>query len=62
MDNFFGGFFNAGNLLQDILVLGLFLVTARVMTYYSLKFFNYTPAHSVPRYKEKFRGTERYYR
>ena len=42
MDNFFGGFFNAGNLLQDILVLGLFLVTARVMTYYSLKFFNYT--------------------
>lgn len=42
MDSFFGGFFNAGNLLQDILVLGVFLVAARIMTYYSLKFFNYT--------------------
>ena len=40
MDSFFGGFFNAGNLLQDILVLGVFLVAARIMTYYSLKFFH----------------------
>jgi len=41
MDSFFGGYFNSGNLLQDVLVLGLFLVTARVLTYFSLRFFNY---------------------
>lgn len=41
MGSFFGGYFNAGNLLQDVLVLGAFLVTARVLTYFSLRFFNY---------------------
>ena len=39
---FFGGRFNKQNELQDILVLALFLVTARVTTFYALKKFNFS--------------------
>lgn len=39
---FFGGRFNADNELQDILVLALFLVSARVLTFYALKKFNFS--------------------
>ena len=39
---FFGGRFNQDNQLQDVLVLALFLVTARVMTFYALKNFNFS--------------------
>ena len=39
---FFGGRFNIDNELQDILVLALFLVTARVMTFFALKYFNFS--------------------
>lgn len=41
---FFGGRFNKQNELQDILVLALFLVSARVMTFYALKKFNFSNA------------------
>jgi len=39
---FFGGKFNNDNELQDILVLALFLVVARVTTFFALRKFNYT--------------------
>ncbi|KAG7357215.1 multidrug ABC transporter ATPase [Nitzschia inconspicua] len=39
---FFGGKFNKDNELQDILVLALFLVIARVSTFFALRAFNYT--------------------
>lgn len=39
---FFGGRFNVDNELQDIFVLALFLVIARVSTFFALKAFNYT--------------------
>lgn len=39
---FFGGKFNIDNELQDIFVLALFLVIARVSTFFALKAFNYT--------------------
>jgi ABC-2 type transporter len=39
---FFGGRFNKENELRDILVLALFLVTARVMTFYALQKFNFS--------------------
>lgn len=39
---FFGGQFNKDNELQDILVLALFLVIARVTTFLALKYFNYS--------------------
>jgi hypothetical protein len=39
---FFGGKFNIDNLVQDIFVLALFLVLARVTTFFALKKFNYT--------------------
>jgi len=41
---FFGGRFNSQHELQDILVLALFLVTARVMTFFALKKFNFSNA------------------
>ena len=41
---FFGGRFNTQNELQDILVLALFLVFARVITFYALKRFNFSSA------------------
>jgi hypothetical protein len=41
---FFGGRFNTDNELQDILVLALFLVSARVMTFFALKHFNFSSA------------------
>lgn len=41
---FFGGRFNKENELQDILVLALFLVVARVMTFYALQKFNFSSA------------------
>jgi hypothetical protein len=41
---FFGGHFNKDNELQDILVLALFLVVARVMTFYALRKFNFSNA------------------
>jgi hypothetical protein len=39
---FFGGKFNEENLLQDVAVLSLFLVLARVCTFYALNRFQYT--------------------
>ena len=39
---FFGGRFNSDNELQDILVLGVFLVSARVLTFFALKHFNFS--------------------
>ena len=39
---FFGGRFNKDNEVQDILVLALFLVTARVMTFFALKKYNFS--------------------
>jgi len=39
---FFGERFNEANELQDILVLALFLVAARVMTFYALQKFNFS--------------------
>jgi hypothetical protein len=39
---FFGGRFNKDNELQDILVLALFLVTARVVTFFALNSFNFS--------------------
>ena len=39
---FFGGRFRAEHELQNLLVLALFLVTARVMTFFALKSFHYT--------------------
>jgi hypothetical protein len=39
---FFGGRFNKENELRDILVLALFLVAARVMTFYALQKFNFS--------------------
>jgi hypothetical protein len=39
---FFGGRFNKDNELQDILVLALFLVAARVMTFYALKYLDFS--------------------
>jgi hypothetical protein len=39
---FFGGRFNEDNMLQNILVLALFLVTARVVTFMALRHFNYS--------------------
>lgn len=39
---FFGGRFNKENELQDILVLALFLVSARVVTFFALKKFNFS--------------------
>ena len=39
---FFGGMFNKDNELRDILVLALFLVAARVMTFYALQKFNFS--------------------
>jgi hypothetical protein len=39
---FFGGRFNQENELQNILVLALFLVVARVMTFFALKYFNFS--------------------
>jgi hypothetical protein len=39
---FFGGKFNKDNELQDILVLALFLVAARVATFFALKRFNFS--------------------
>jgi hypothetical protein len=42
VDVFFGGKFNKDNELQDILVLALFLVGARVMTFFALKKFNFS--------------------
>lgn len=39
---FFGERFNKDNELQDILVLALFLVTARVVTFFALKRFNFS--------------------
>jgi len=39
---FFGGKFNIQNEVQDIFVLALFLVIARVSTFYALRTFNYT--------------------
>jgi hypothetical protein len=44
VDFFFGGRFNPDNELQDILVLALFLVSARVMTFFALKHFNFSTA------------------
>ena len=41
---FFGGRFNKENELQDIMVLALFLVTARVMTFYALRKYNFLNA------------------
>lgn len=41
---FFGGRFNKDNEIQDILVLALFLVMARVMTFVALKKFNFSNA------------------
>lgn len=39
---FFGGRFNIDNELQNIVVLALFLVTARITTFFALKICNYT--------------------
>jgi hypothetical protein len=44
VDVFFGGRFNEDNEIQDILVLALFLVSARVMTFFALKHFNFSSA------------------
>lgn len=42
VDNFFGGRFTRDHLLQDVFVLALFLVSARAMTFYALKYFNFS--------------------
>eukprot|EP00980_Cylindrotheca_fusiformis_P012581 scaffold3084_cov144-Cylindrotheca_fusiformis.AAC.29 len=42
VDMFFGGRFTEGHLVQDILVLAFFLVGARVLTFCSLKYFNFS--------------------
>lgn len=42
VDNFFGGRFTPDHLLQDIFVLALYLVSARVMTFFALKYFNFS--------------------
>ena len=42
VDNFFGGRFTPDHLLQDIFVLALYLVSARVMTFFALKHFNFS--------------------
>lgn len=39
---FFGGRFKQENELEDILILGLFLVSARVLTFFALKHFNFS--------------------
>jgi hypothetical protein len=39
---FFGGKFRQENQLQNVLVLALFLVTARATTFFALRYFNYT--------------------
>ena len=39
---FFGGEFHRSHLWYDILALALFLVSARVLTFFALKYFNYT--------------------
>ena len=39
---FFGGKFEKSHTLQDILVLALFLVAARVLTFFALKHFNFS--------------------
>jgi len=39
---FFGGNFNEGNIYLDVLVLALFLVLARVVTFFALRKFQYT--------------------
>jgi hypothetical protein len=44
VDEFFGGRFSMDNEIQDILVLALFLVSARVMTFFALKHFNFSSA------------------
>ena len=44
VDDFFGGLYNEDNMVQDILVCALFLVSARVLTFFALKKFNYTNA------------------
>lgn len=41
---FFGGKFNKENQIQDIMVLALFLVTGRVMTFFALRKFNFSNA------------------
>jgi hypothetical protein len=42
VDSFFGGRFNDDHILQDVLVLALFLVVARVVTFFALKRFNFS--------------------
>jgi hypothetical protein len=42
VDHFFGGRFHVDNELQDILVLALYLVFARVLTFFALKHFNFS--------------------
>ena len=42
VDSFFGGRFHEDHNLQDIMVLALFLVTARVMTFVALRRFNFS--------------------
>ena len=44
VDVFFGGRFHEDNELRGILVLALFLVSARVMTFFALKHFNFSSA------------------
>jgi hypothetical protein len=39
---FFGGEFQREHLWYDIMACALFLVAARVLTFFALKFFNYT--------------------
>lgn len=39
---FFGGNFNGGNLYLDVLVLALFLILARVVTFFALRKFQFT--------------------
>lgn len=39
---FFGGEFHRSHLWYDILALAVFLVSARLLTFFALKYFNYT--------------------
>jgi hypothetical protein len=42
IDNFFGGKFQRAHLWYDILALAVYLVSARILTFFALKYCNYT--------------------
>jgi hypothetical protein len=41
VNTFFGGKFSKDHLWYDILALALYLISARVLTFFALKYFNY---------------------